>query len=172
MTEEVVIHDNIPDFRDALKALDAKLQRKIVSGAVAAASKVIKAAVIAEAPVFTPGRGKSTRAVPGLLRRAVYVYRIRDQQPGSVKAVVSFRKRKKTDAYYGAFLQRGFSPRGPGKKIRGSALSRHLQRKHARSQNLVINDFMTRGFQQSREAALQAFIVAMQAGLNENPRAP
>lgn len=177
---EVTVVSNLPDFKRQLARFSEKIEKKIVRSATNAAAQAFKKAVVSEAPVLKkPKRGKDPRA-PGTLRRAIYAYRKRNPQPGTVQFVVGFRKGKaqqqrkggSRDAFYGRFLEVGWIPRGPGRSFRGGRRTKALQRERALAGGArkVQYPFIKPGFNKARGAALAAFKTRMTEGVAKASR--
>jgi hypothetical protein len=183
---DVRITTNLPDFKKQMERFGAKLEGEINKKAAFAATQVFKRAVIAGAPQLK----KPTKARErGVLRRAIYVYRQRKAQPGTAAYTVSFRKGKSQqsvrikrkgvssvvnrDAFYGRFLELGWIPRGPGRKLRGGRRSRELKRLRALqagATKITRYRFLSPAFKRVESAALQAFTATMQREINKANR--
>ena len=164
---EINVRTNLPDFKLQLARFSADFQRKTVKSALGAAATVYKKLAVAKAPVLnasTPPRKKNPR-IPGNLRKALYSTRSRSKSGVGVETYfVSFRrglKGEKLDAFYGRFLEVGWTPRGPGQKLRGGNRSRALQRARnlARGAKRYRYPFLEPAFQQGGAAAIQAFTI-------------
>src|SRR5262245_17861771 len=162
MADGVEVIFNLRDFKAELDKFKVDFQAKTIRSATNAAAQVFKRAVIEKAPILLGFQ--NPRRVPGTLKRAIYVKRTRDSRPGKEHYLISFRKGKKAtkgrDAFYGAFLEAGWIPRGPGKKIKGGNRSRALQRKRLLAggkRKITEYRFIMPAFQQVRQQALAAF---------------
>lgn len=162
MADGVTVRVNIPDFKRQMSAFIADMERRVVRAATNAAAQEYKKAVIAKAPI---GQGFSKRRVPGLLKKSIYVARSRSgSHQGQETYSVSFRKgrgRGKAasgiDAFYGTFLEAGWIPRGPGRRIRGGRRRKALQRKRLAAQKITKYRFIDPGFKAAGDRPLKAF---------------
>ena len=186
MADGVEIRTNLPDFKSQLAKFVVKMQNNIVRAAVNAAAQAFKKAVIAAAPEL---KQPDKRRVRGTLKRAIYVYRRRNPEAGTVEFLVSWRKGKKEqrvalkrkggtvivnrDAFYAGWLEAGWVPRGPGKALwrtaRGGQRTRALarQRERAAGAHVVRRPFLVPGFNAARDAALAAFSAKMQERIDK-----
>lgn len=169
--DRVTLKVDLAAFKKALASFGDKVEKQIVANAVGAAAKVFKAYIVAAAPELKreDKRKKGRPAVRGLLKKAVYIFRPRQKQAGQVSAVVSFKKRKKTDAYYGRWLELGWVARGPGKAIKGGNRRKRLERARQRSAGATERKFpfLSPGFKRAERPALDAFEKALEKGINE-----
>lgn len=171
MSDTVEVRTNLPEFKGALTALGGDMEKKIVRSGVNAAATAFRKAIIATVPVLkTPRKGR----VAGTLKRAIYTYRVRHPEPGTVAMKVSFRKgneagKKGLDAFYGRFLEAGWIPRGPGKALKGGKHSKALQRSRS-SRGPVKYPFIAPAFNRARDAALAAFTNKMTARIEKANR--
>lgn len=172
MRDGVSVRVNLPDFRRELAALDARMQRRVLTRAVRAAGGVIQAAAKGLAPrLSTPRRDR----VPGLLASRIAVRRSRFGRRGVIKFFVGVRGAKKTqrgraqDPFYWKFLEGGWVPRGPGRKLAGGERSRALQRRRALSGGArrVQVPFLAPAFQRAAPTALAKFTSVVEAGVRE-----
>lgn len=178
MAEGVIIKTNLPDFKKQLDALAYKFQRNYMLSATNAAAQQFKKAVVANAPILKkPDTRKKNPRLAGTLRRAIYVWRRRDPVAGTVMYSVSWRKGKaqrnakggSRDAFYGRFLELGWTPRGPGRRFEGGVRRRRLARERAiaAGARTVKLPFLVPGFQAAQSRALEAFNQKMEARLKE-----
>lgn len=175
MADGVVVRTNIPDFKRQLDAFGLDFTRKTVRSATSAAAGIFKKAVIALVPVLRPRIGRAGpsnrqgKRVAGVLRRSIYVARSRQSTTGAERYVVSFRKQKRSggDPFYGKFLEGGWIPRGPGKKLRGGAHSKALQRSRLSGQKITKYAFLAPGFRNAGTTPLDKFTERIQARLDK-----
>lgn len=156
------IKHNLPDFKAQMKRFGVDFERRTVRSATLASANVFKKLAIAEAPIL---KNPDARRVAGTLKKSIYVVRSKRSTRGAERYTVGFRKGRKAgktgrDAFYGRFLELGWVPRGPGKKLRGGVRSRALQR----SRNLAGGagkitqyKFITPAFNRGKSAALATF---------------
>lgn len=161
MADTVIIRTNIPEFKRQLDALGQDMEKKIVRSAVNAAATAFRKAIVVTVPVLKKPRGGR---VAGTLKRAIYTYRVRRPEPGTIAMKVSFRKGKAEqkngrDAFYGRFLEQGWIPRGPGKALKGGKRTKALQRERNLAAGAVKHSypFIAPAFNRARIAALEAF---------------
>lgn len=171
---DVEVRTNLPDFKRQLSRFTDKVEKQIVGSAANAAAQVFKKAVIAATPVL---RQADPRRIAGTLQRAIYVFRRRSPASGTVSYRVSFRQGKKTakggrDAFYGRFLETGWVPRGPGKRLRGGARAKSAARGRAAKAGAkrIAYPFLLPGFQAAKDAALAAFNAKMQQRIDKANR--
>lgn len=156
---ELNVKHNLPDFKAQLARFGVDFERRTVRSATLAAANVFKKLVIAEAPVLRKPSGKR---ISGALRKSIYVARSKRSTKGAERYVVSFRKGRKAaksgrDAFYGRFLELGWVPRGPGKRLLGGVRSRALQRTRSTSAKITQYKFISPAFQRGKSAALAVF---------------
>lgn len=169
----VEVRSNLPAFNAQLDALGADFERRVVRSAANAAAQAFKRTALAEVPVRS-----------GKLKRALYVKRDRrSAQRGTEHYIVSFRKGRAAqnikvyrgftgnlDAYYGRFLEAGWIPRGPGKKMRGGTRSRALQRERAGGEKITTYRFLRPAFDHTRDEALRRFYVKIEQRIAKENR--
>lgn len=178
MTDTVEIRTNLPEFKRQLVALGSDMEKKIVRSAVNAAATAFRKAIIATVPVLKkPDTRRKNPRVAGTLKRAIYTYRVRNPEPGTVAMKVSFRQgrseqKKGRDAFYGRFLERGWVPRGPGRALKGGKRSKALQRERNLAAGAVKHSFpfIAPAFNRARSAALAAFTNKMTARIEKASR--
>lgn len=164
---------DIKDFTRELKQLGKEMEQKVIASAVSAAGEVFKKAIVRIAPAAERSRGGKHPRVAGLLKRAIYKYRVRDPKTGTVAMVVSFRKgrnaRKRKggslDAWYARFLEFGWIPRGPGQKFKGGKRRVSRQRQAflgLGGQAIYKYKFIGPGYAKAKGAALTAFTNRME----------
>lgn len=168
--DAIKVKSNLPDFKRQLDAFKLDIQKNIVRNATRAAAKVFQRAVIAAAPVLRKAR---KGRVAGALRNSIYVKEDRRSKAGTLHFIVSFKKSKGSDPFYGRFLEGGWLPRGPGKKLRGGTRFREVQRlrNEARGARRVRYQFIEPAAKQGAGAALQAFSEKMTEGLAKAEKA-
>lgn len=176
MSDGFELKVDIPDFRRQLRQLSKRMERRIVRGAIRDAAVVFRDAARQRAPVLqTP----HSRRIPGTLRRAIAILNPRrGGQRGTVRLVVSVRGATKArlggarDPFYWRFLEAGWVPRGPGRRLRGGLRERRIRRAAQRGARQVRYPFLEPAFRQSGSAALAAFTRGMEKRLAEAERAP
>ncbi len=179
MADGFNIYTNLPDFKRQMIGFAQDLQNKIAGSGVNAAAQAFKKRAVAVAPELqrTDTRKKNPRTA-GTLKRAMYVYRRRNPQAGTVLYSVSFRKGRKEqkrkggsrDAFYGRFLELGWIPRGPGRRLRGGSRRRALERSRILAGGggkITKYKFLLPAFQQAQGEALAAFNRKMTDRINK-----
>lgn len=133
----IVVINNLPDFKRQLAEVKKKTRTSLVRASLRAAANFMAKQVRIEAPMLA----KATKnRIPGTLKAAIYASRGKagaDRERYFVAVKKKSRSRgsrtKKGkvygDAFYWRFLEGGWIPRGPGKKLRGGDRSRALQRR-------------------------------------------
>jgi len=170
MPDAVSVRMNLPDFRRELRALGTKLERRIVRAAVRDAGKVFVEAAQQAAPRL---RRPDRRRITGALRGGIVTGPSRfDRRKGVVKFFVGVKHSKRVagralDPFYWRFLEGGWIPRGPGRKLRGGAKSRSLQRERVLKAGgrKARYPFFEPAFRRAQGRALAAFTRAMDAGI-------
>lgn len=166
---DIIVRTNLPDFEAQLALFSSDFQKKTVKSALSAAATVYKKLAISRAPILNSlqySRKKNPR-IAGLLRKAIYATRSRSKSGVGVEAYfVSFRRGAKgaktgRDAFYGRFLELGWTPRGPGQKLKGGNRSRALQRSRntATGAKKYRYAFLEPAFNQGGAAAINAFTI-------------
>ena len=175
MSDGVTVKVNIADFRRDLAALGQRFERVAVAQGVRAAARVFadlakRAAPRLDRPISTPKKQR----VPGALARSIRVIRSRKarRRDGKVGVFVGFVARRgeiKTprDAFYGRFLELGWYPRGPGRKLGGGVRLRALQRRRnaAAGATRARREFLEPAFQRGQAAAIAAFNARIEAAI-------
>ena len=159
---------NLPDFRRQLAEVERRVRTKIVRGALRAAGNTMAKSARQKAPAMQKFTKQRT---PGALRRAIYVGKGRSGR-GSLRYFVSVRsgktyaKKGRGDPFYWRFLEAGWIPRGPGKKLTGGERLRSLKRKRAiqAGATQVRYPFFKPAFDESGGRALTAFNERMTKG--------
>jgi hypothetical protein len=167
---DVALRVNIADFRRDLQALGDRVTRRVVRNAVVASARALVPIARSQAPIL---KSQDKRRTPGALRRAIYAGRPKaDGQ--SVSARVSVRgkpqknrKGRVADAFYWRFLEGGWTPRGPGKRLRGGTRRRALERRRnaaagARSYRFP---FLAPAFERAQSQMLRIFEERITAGI-------
>ena len=135
-----------------------------------------------------PPRRMLQQRPPGTLAKAIYVYGRRSRKKGEVTYSVSFRKGKAAqrmqvkrkgksvtvnrDAFYGRFLEDGWIPRGPGRKLTGGKRLRALKRERLvqGGSKEYRYPFLQPAFSNAQGAALAAFNAKMTERIAEANR--
>lgn len=131
---DISLRTNIKDFNADLRALGDRITKRVVRSAVAAGARVIVPIARRLAPVLK--NPKEKRRVPGTLRDGIYAQRVKPIDGGlsagvSVRSPRSARFRKRAGLqfpFYWRFLEGGWIPRGPGKRLRGGDRRKREQR--------------------------------------------
>lgn len=165
----VIFRTNLPDFNRQLRQVKQEFRSKSVRNANGAAGAVLRSAVKRQV-----GQGQGPKSRTGTLKASVYLKRSRRSTGGAErhyvgvrgKAVVRKRKGQAVSvggAFYWRFLEGGWYPRGPGKKLRGGDRSRALQRQRnaAAGAKFVQYRFIQPAFEQARGRAVDAFFKRM-----------
>lgn len=158
----VVVRVNLPEFRRDLERIKQDMRRRAVRQGLSAAGRIFRDAAKALAPVL---RTSNRNRVFGALRQNIIVKRSRFQKEGAERYYVGVRsgrsaaKRGGADPFYWRFLEGGWIPRGPGKRLKGGTRSRALQRKRLRAAgaDVVQYPFLQPAFEANRQRALKAF---------------
>lgn len=171
MADEFRIRVNIGKFREEIRQLGALIERRIATNAVRAAARVFRDAARADAPVL---RKADPRRERGALKRSVTIFRSRNRTRGIVSYTVGVRAGKALakrggDPFYWRFLERGWIPRGPGKRLKGGRRRRSLERRRLRGTGAQVAKFpfLAPAFQRVKRTALAAFERAFEVQLND-----
>lgn len=158
MRDEISVRINLPDFRRQLQEIGDRMEKRVVRGALRDASRVFQRAAKQKAPVL---RKPDPRRIPGRLREAIVVASVRAPRglirfrvvPRARKAT---RRRGKADLpFYWVWLEGGWIPRGPGRRVRGSvARKREIRASSGRTYRYP---FLAPAFQSAQGAALAAY---------------
>lgn len=130
-TDGFTVRVHLAEFREQLEKVRAIVAQRCVEQGLRDAGKVIRDAARMRAPVL---RKATRRRAPGAVKKALAVVRIKTGKPG-VYAVAIYPRttsrniRTPRDPYYWYFLEKGWIPQGPGKRLRGSVRNRSAQRK-------------------------------------------
>jgi len=165
----VVVTTNLPDFRRQLAEVERRTRARIVRRALRDCASVFLRFARNAAPVLKPTGKFNRQRIPGALKRGIYVGRGRDRERGVVRMFVGVRsgrdyaKKGRGDPFYWRFLEAGWIPRGPGKKLKGGERSRALQRRRLISGGAtrVQYPFLAPAFSRGKGDALQAFNARM-----------
>ncbi|MEI6317418.1 MAG: HK97-gp10 family putative phage morphogenesis protein [Pseudomonadota bacterium] len=168
---EVTVKTNIADFRRELRDLGRRIERRVVRNAVVATARALVPIARAEAPRL---RSPDKRRQAGALARAIYVAKPKATAE-SVSARVSVRgkpaggrkSKKVADAFYWRFLEGGWTPRGPGKRLRGGVRRRALERRRnaAGGAKSYRYPFLQPAFRKAQAQLLEVFHQRMAAGI-------
>lgn len=129
----VTVKVNLPDFRRQLAEVERRMRTRIVRSALRAAGNTFAKSARQKAPMLE----KFTRQrMPGALRRAIYVGRGRSGRDRVrffvyVRSGKGYAKKGRGDPFYWKFLEGGWIPRGPGRKLSGGQRLRSLKRSRA-----------------------------------------
>lgn len=156
----------LPELQRALANLSAKIERRYVYVATAAAAGVVKNAVIAAAPVYH-GEVSDGHPPPGTLKRAISIGRARGLGRGVVGYYVYVKsgkkealKKKGTDAYYWRWVEFGHYATGRRRlknRARGKATSFARYIETGSVHYVPPNPFMRSAFDANWRAALDRF---------------
>jgi Holliday junction resolvase len=167
---DVRVTSNIEDFRRQLRELGNKATRRVIRAATSSSARAALPAVRRAAPVL---KAPDKRRRRGALREAIYVKKPK-VTAGSVTATISVRgkpyikgKKQREGAFYWRFLEGGWLPRGPGRRLRGGERSRSLQRRRNTSAGAVRYQypFLTRGVRQAQPIVIRSFESAVTRGI-------
>lgn len=180
MADDIVTRANIPDFRRALAALGDRAEGKIVTRGLRSAGRVFRDEARRRAPVLDrPIVTRRKMRVPGTLRAAIYTGRSRASRKAAPVHFVGVRAskaqlRKGRDPFYWRFLEGGWIPRGPGRKLRGGNRSRRLHRDRLLKAGgrKVSYPFLQPTFAAVGSRALDAFNATVAAGIAEENARP
>jgi hypothetical protein len=158
MPDQITVRVNLPDFRRQLQEIGDRMEKRVVRGALRDASRVFQRAAKQRAPVL---RKPDPRRVPGRLRESIVVASVRGPRgvirfrvvPRARKAT---RRRGKADLpFYWVWLEGGWIPRGPGRRLRGGQSRKREIR--ASSGRTYRYPFLAPAFQGAQGAALAAY---------------
>ncbi len=129
---EVEVRSNLPELKRHLDRIGREMSSKVVRAATAAAARIFRKYAQQFAPVLKPQNARKDR-VAGQLKRNLFIRRSRDSTSGREHYFIGFRRgkaagKKGRDAFYGLFLEGGWTPRGPGKRLRGGRRTKALAR--------------------------------------------
>lgn len=161
MAGEFIRLTGVDDLRAALRDLDRSMRRKVLRSALRSAARVIQTDAKARAPVLKePARWR----LPGTVKRSIVVKASklarRKNMVGVYVTVKASKARVKKDAradpFYFRFLEEGWIPRGPFRKLRGSDRKKRAARK-AEAHKRISYPFLGPALQAKSQAAVQAF---------------
>lgn len=158
MPEGVSVRVDLRDFRRQLREVGDRVERRAVSQGLRDASRVFRDQARAGAPRL---KSRDARRIPGTLARAIAIVRQRRVPRGVVGYRVTVRSASKArlgtarDPFYWRWLEGGWIPRGPGRRLRGGADSKRSQRQGAGGR--VAYPFLAPAFRSGGGAALAAF---------------
>lgn len=175
---------NIPDFMRQIREIGSKVEKKVARRAVNAGASVFKELAKRAAPVL---REPEKRRVAGALKKNIITVRSRFARRDQVlynvgvRTLRTLRTKSKVkqlkfvrsgDPFYWYFLERGWTPRGPGRKLRGGERKRRIQRKR----NLLKGakeyqfPFLEPAFEQGGARALETIIRTFDEGLTKEAK--
>lgn len=169
---------DIPDFRRQMKEVGEKMSKRVVRAGLKAGADVLKKEAQSRAPVLRNLISK--RRTPGLLKSSIYTGSGRTQDRSTVRYFVAVRSRRRVlklaagrakrkgvafdaaavnDPFYWRFLEAGWVPRGPGRKLIGGKRLRALKLKRniAAGARRYRYPFLDPAFRAGGGAALAAF---------------
>lgn len=168
----VIVKTNLPDFKRQMQELGngfVGIARSATSAAAAEFAKDVRK--------IARGMNRSGRGT-GRLARAVIIKRARRVPRGTVMYIVGIRQGKSAqrvkrgnkvanlDAFYWRFLEQGWVPRGPGKRLSGAAhKKRELRRSSAKSR--IQYQFLEPAFLSADGRALRTFYERMERGTSQ-----
>jgi HK97 gp10 family phage protein len=169
---DVEIRTNLPELKSRLDRFGAKMAG-IVGYATRQSGLIFVRAARALAPSLQEKNKRKDR-VPGTLKRNIFVAKSkRDKRKGIAHYIVGVRafekgaksSIKRGDAFYWRFLEYGWMPRGPGRRLRGGERSRQYHRAKNKSYGAVTvkYPFLGPAFKTARENALRKFFDAADA---------
>jgi HK97 gp10 family phage protein len=161
MADGIEFRFNLPDFNRQLKALSQDMEQKVIRAATAAAARTFYKRALQFVPILkTPRKDRS----PGILKRALYVFRSRDRSGGREHYVVGVRGRAKSrgtvDAFYWRWVEQGHLARGKGTGLRGGKRSKNLQRQRlaiSGAKRVQAHPYLKPAFETGKDEALKVF---------------
>lgn len=160
----ITVRVNLEDFRQQLGELYRKAERTVANRAALAAARVLRDAARGLAPVL---RKLDRRRQLGALRRSIVAATAKKSGrfgtgAGVVRAYVAVKGKRAVrgrtvDPFYWRFLESGWVPRGPGRRLRGGARARAAAREAARGRKITGYAFFDPAFRRAGPAALRAF---------------
>jgi HK97 gp10 family phage protein len=181
MTDQVRVVTNLPDFKRQLQSIAFDMQKRAVATAARAGTKVLKALAVQGAPELQkPDTRKVNPRVRGTLRRAIYAgVAYRRSKPGLVVSTVGVYRKDKTrgkktpkttqGAFYWYFLEAGWVPRGPGRRLRGGERTKRLERSRSVSRQIK-KPFLKPALDAGAGRAVEAFNASMQKSIDRYNR--
>lgn len=174
MADGVAVKVNIPDFKRQLVALGQRMERNIVRRGLRAAGAVFRDEARRRAPVLRePRKGR----VAGALKRAIQSANSRRSTRGKPEQIVYVRAtraqtKRGIDPFYWRFLEGGWVPRGPGKRLKGGKRRRALERERviAGGAQVVSYPFLKPAFEAVGPRALDAFNAAVTDGITKESK--
>ena len=187
MPDAVTLKINLPDFLKQMRGFSERTQKQHARAAASAGAKVFIRLAKQNARVSS----KANRdRVPGALRRNIIQIKSRFHAPNEIVYNVGVRTKRfvqrrmkskvkqllwerKGDPFYWYFLEGGWIPRGPGKKLRGGERARSLQRQRllASGARKVRYEFLAPAFRGGKELSVRAAIAEMDKRIaKENAR--
>ena len=168
--DSLAVKVNLPDFSRQLREVSARVERLGVAAGLRAAGRVFRDEARSLAPVL---REPDRRRIAGALRRSIVLWKTR-----SPRGIVSYRvgvaakrvvRGRTIDPFYWRFLEDGWIPRGPGRKLRGGKRSTRLQRERliAGGAQRSQYPFLAPAFARKGTAALAAFNERLTVALAE-----
>jgi len=171
----LTVRTNLPDFKRGLDRLARAVRLRIVRRALRQTANVARDVARQMAPVL---KTRASRRLPGALRRSIYVARDRKlSDAGQEVFFVGVRGRRNTkrsgtiDAFYWRFLEGGWLPRGPGKRLRGGRRARALRRARAVGARRQY-PFIAPAAARAQSAMIARFNRVMTDGLLDEARKP
>jgi hypothetical protein len=188
MTDQVRVITSLPDFKRQLQSIAFDMQKRAVANAARAGTKVLKPIAIGKAPVLKPLNRKRAqgpaafdrRRVRGALRSAIYAgVAYRRSKPGLIVSTVGVYRKDKTrgkktpkttqGAFYYYFLEAGWVPRGPGRRLRGGERTKRLERRRSSSRQIK-KPFLKPALDVGAGRAVEAFNASMQRSIDKYNR--
>lgn len=169
---DVEIRTNLPELRSKLNQFGAKMAG-IVGYATRQSGLIFVRAARGLAPSLKKENKRQNR-VAGTLKRNIFVAKSKkDKRKGISHYVVGVRSFEKSvkssvkrgDAFYWRFLEYGWMPRGPGRKLLGGKESKARQRKANKAAGAITVQypFLVPAFKISKDNALRKFFEAADA---------
>jgi hypothetical protein len=167
---DLIVRTNIRDFTVDLRALGDRITKRVARNAVAAAARVILPIARRRAPSLK--NPKEKRRVPGTLKAGIYVQRVKRIDGGlsagiSVRSPRSARFTKRFGLqfpFYWRFLEGGWIPRGPGRRLKGGDRRKREQRSASTGGRRQF-PFLAPALQEGGPAALRKFEEIMAKGI-------
>ena len=187
MAEAFIVRTNLPEFIREVKAFGDRFEKSIATDGLRAAGAVFRDTAQFLAPVLGKVRRHSRatgrlrnvvdpRRVRGALKRSIFLGRSRFGGRGLVayyvgvrasRTVGKGRNRKTIDPFYWRFLEGGWVPRGPGRRL-GGRRRRALERAREAAAGPVRKHqfpFLRPAFERVKGPALNAFTAKVEIGL-------
>jgi HK97 gp10 family phage protein len=167
---DIDVRINVRDFNADLRDLGGRITKRVARNAVAAGARVIVPIAKKLAPVLR--NTKERRRIPGTLRAGIYQKKA-VPIPGGVSSTISVRSPRTRSftkragiqtPFYWRFLEGGWIPRGPGKRIKGGE-RRRRETRAATAGGKRQFPFLAPALKQGGPAAVRKFEEIMDKGI-------